>query len=179
VAFCDLANGGCCPPERTCNGICCEVGETCVDGACTGCRSDADCPEGQICDTAAGECRQVGCQQEQCGAGLCCPGDRICCNRVCCAEDISLCGHLRGEKYRTCTGQCDGAQTLCQGPNDFFDTCCAPDEECYFSPAGNVNTCCVSGQGCPGMFPGGAQRVLCCPEGTRCMNPGTEQMHCA
>jgi hypothetical protein len=38
----------------------CETDEICVDGACvvpsTGCLSDADCEDGQFCDTDTGEC---------------------------------------------------------------------------------------------------------------------------
>ena len=133
----EFCQAGVCYCENLgCGDACCDVGETCADGAC--CAADCvgkDCGDpdgcGELCD---GACPGA---TEQCISGVCIDT---------CVPDCAgaACGDDNG-----CSGVCDGP---CAGSNE---TCVDGACECEF--LGCFGACCGEGQACNG-------GVCCTPE---------------
>jgi hypothetical protein len=98
-------------------------GKECVDNQCVGCRSDADCDTGQVCN-GSGTCVAAGnvCSGKaigaSCGAGdLCCNvgGSETCVTADCCTA--SDCTAITGANSSCQAGTCVPAGSLCAAPS--------------------------------------------------------------
>src|SRR5262245_23715233 len=96
-------------------------------GAPPACMADADCPDGQTCDTSVGLCADA---EDPCGGFACGGSDRGVCN------DADTCTCNEGYAAGVIDGLCcdvDGADALCAGepaPGHGGGLCLAPDGRC-------------------------------------------------
>lgn len=97
-------------------------GQQCVDNQCLGCRSDADCDAGQVCN-ASGSCVAAAnvCQgkaiSSSCGAGdLCCnvSGSETCVSAECCVA--ADCTSITGAGSSCQAGTCVPSGSSCTAP---------------------------------------------------------------
>jgi hypothetical protein len=97
-------------------------GKDCIDNQCVGCRSDADCDSGQVCN-ASGTCVAGGnvCQGKaigaSCGTGdLCCNvgGSETCVTAECCTA--AECTAITGANSTCQAGTCVPSGSTCTAP---------------------------------------------------------------
>ena len=133
-------NGRCCPVDRVCGNVCCPTGQMCVNGSCQPCPADRVC--GGVCCPPGQTCVNGTCQA--------CPADRVCGN-ICCPPGrscVSVPSPRGGQRFvclcprdRVCGANCcqrwetcvNG--TCCPRGRRCGDLCCPPDSTCSSLPS--------------------------------------------
>jgi hypothetical protein len=128
---------------------------------CGGCMSDADCPQGMLCDASTAQCIPT---QVQCGNTVCGDGE------YCCNEGCGICAPLGGA--------CPQIECVMCGSNDPNAPACPPDTTCDPMTGECVPTTgtacgpnvCGQGEYCCNESCG-----LCAPFGTTCPQDSCSQ----
>lgn len=181
---CDCCAGdlSCCPPTHVlCDGVCCILGQQCVDGRCT---TPCDPPRG-LCDCM---CVDLQSDANNCGAcGAKCPTKAPYCLGGLCTACASLtekvCAPLCAPSdYQCCDGDpqspavgCPPGAQCCSGGPGHRNRCIAIDSFCCnFNPLKPVSVC-PPGYGCcenqcypPGWSCCGFEGNACPPNATCC-----------
>lgn len=156
----------------------------------SGCRSNNDCPSGQVCDVPSGQCQMPGCIQTGCPSGQRCNTTTKACepiptsgcqrNTDCGAGAMCLNSRCR-PRVCSVTAPCDPG-FVCEGSRcvSAMATClsglCAGDQRCLRNPSDDASchdTCPIPGITCPGggdclavTRTDGTKINLCVPKGT-------------
>ncbi len=104
-----------------------DPGNNTPNNAPAACTADADCGQGEVCDTDAGLCRQACGSDDDCALTTRCGQGGFCVSRARC-DDQSACA--QGELCDTCLGRCEraptGARACTTDTNCFVEEFCDP-----------------------------------------------------
>jgi hypothetical protein len=164
-------NGSTCTPNNHTNcgelGKACKLGESCIDGQCIGCASEADC-SARVAGWTSGTCTGGVCQAGSCNTSsyyldgtTCTPNDNANCGElgkacqpgescvagscVGCTSDADCSARVAGWKGGSCTGGVCKA-TSCETTSYYLSgSTCTPNDN---SHCGSATKACEAGKTC-------------------------------